>query len=37
MTISEVRNFGIKEMLPTFCQGDRDGVRLEVGNVMVSE
>jgi alkylation response protein AidB-like acyl-CoA dehydrogenase len=37
MTISEARNFGIKEILPTFSQGDRDGVRLEAGKVIVSE
>lgn len=37
MTISEARNLGIKEILPTFATGDREGVRLEEGKVIVSE
>jgi hypothetical protein len=27
MVISEARNFGIKELLPTCSQGDREGVK----------
>jgi hypothetical protein len=37
MIITEARNFGLKEILPTFAQSDRDGVRYENGKVMVSE
>ncbi len=37
MTISEARQLGIREILPTFVQGDRDGVRFENGRVYVSE
>ena len=37
MTISEAKNFAIKEILPTFSQGDREGVRFEAGKVFVSE
>ncbi len=37
MIITEARNFGIREILPTFSQGDRDGVHFENGKVLVSE
>jgi alkylation response protein AidB-like acyl-CoA dehydrogenase len=35
MIISEARNFGIKELLPTCSQGDREGVQLDSGRVTV--
>ena len=35
MIISEARNFGIKELLPTYSQGDREGVQLDSGKVTV--
>jgi alkylation response protein AidB-like acyl-CoA dehydrogenase len=35
LIISEARNLAIKEILPTFAQGDREGVRLENGQVKV--
>jgi hypothetical protein len=35
MVISESKNLGIKEILPTYKQGDREGVRYENGNVIV--
>ncbi len=37
ITISEARNLAIKEILPTFAAGDREGVRLEDGKVFVPE
>ncbi len=37
MVISEARNFGIKEILPTFKEGDREGARFENGIVKVPE
>jgi alkylation response protein AidB-like acyl-CoA dehydrogenase len=37
MVISEARNFGLKEILPTRVDGDRIGVRLENGQVKVPE
>lgn len=37
MVISEARNFSIKEILPTFAEGDREGVRFENGQVKVPE
>jgi alkylation response protein AidB-like acyl-CoA dehydrogenase len=35
--LSEARNFGVKEILPTRVDGDRIGVRLENGQVKVPE
>ena len=35
MVISEARNFGIKELLPTYAQGDRQGVQFDNGQVKV--
>jgi len=35
MVISEARNFGIKELLPTYMQGDREGVHFDKGQVQV--
>jgi alkylation response protein AidB-like acyl-CoA dehydrogenase len=35
MIVSEARNFGIKELLPTCSQGDREGVQLDNGRVTV--
>ena len=35
MVISEARNFGIKELLPTYMQGDREGVSFDRGEVKV--
>ena len=35
MVISEARNFGIKELLPTYKQGDREGVTFDRGQVNV--
>lgn len=37
MVISEARNFGIKEILPTFTEGDREGARFENGMVKVPQ
>jgi alkylation response protein AidB-like acyl-CoA dehydrogenase len=35
LIIAEARNLAIKEILPTFAEGDREGVRLENGQVKV--
>ena len=35
LIINEARNLAIKEILPTFAEGDREGVRLENGQVKV--
>ena len=35
MIITESRNFALKEFLPTYKEGDREGVRLENGGVKV--
>ena len=35
LIINEARNLAIKEILPTFAEGDREGVRLEKGEVKV--
>jgi alkylation response protein AidB-like acyl-CoA dehydrogenase len=35
LLISEARNFAIKEILPTFAEGDREGARFENGKVKV--
>ncbi len=35
MVVTEARAFGIKELLPTHSQGDRDGVRFDNGRVIV--
>ncbi len=37
MVINEARNFGIKEILPTYAAGDRNGVRFDAGDVRVPE
>ena len=37
MIISEARAFAIKELLPTYAEGDRQGLRFEKGKVMVPE
>lgn len=37
MIITEARSFALKEFLPTYKEGDKEGVRLENGNVMVPE
>jgi alkylation response protein AidB-like acyl-CoA dehydrogenase len=37
MVISEAKNLGIKEILPTYAEGDRQGVRLENGEVKVPD
>ena len=37
MVISEARNFAIKELLPTYAEGDSEGVRFENGQVKVPE
>jgi alkylation response protein AidB-like acyl-CoA dehydrogenase len=37
MIVSEARNFGIKEILPTYAEGDREGVRFEAGTVRVAD
>ncbi len=37
MVVNEARTFGIKEILPTYAAGDREGVRFEAGNVTVAE
>jgi hypothetical protein len=35
MVVSEARNFGIKELLPTYMEGDREGVNFDKGEVKV--
>ncbi|MGD8522832.1 MAG: acyl-CoA dehydrogenase [Desulfobacterales bacterium] len=35
MIITEARNLAVKEILPTFAEGDREGVHLEDGQVKV--
>ena len=35
LIVNEARNLAVKEILPTFAEGDRDGVRLENGQVKV--
>ncbi|GBC61545.1 acyl-CoA dehydrogenase [Desulfonema ishimotonii] len=35
MIISEARNFAIREILPTYAEGDREGVRFDKGKVTV--
>ena len=37
MVISEARNLGIKEIYPTYEEGDRDGVKFENGKVSVPQ
>jgi alkylation response protein AidB-like acyl-CoA dehydrogenase len=37
MVVSEARNLGIKEILPTYAEGDREGVAFESGQVKVPE
>ena len=37
MIIRETRNFGLKVILPTYSEGDREGVRFENGKVMAPE
>jgi alkylation response protein AidB-like acyl-CoA dehydrogenase len=37
MVIDAARDFGIKEILPTYAAGDREGVRFEAGKVRVPE
>jgi alkylation response protein AidB-like acyl-CoA dehydrogenase len=37
MVISEARNLGIKEIYPTYKQGDREGVKFEDGKVIVPQ
>ena len=37
MIINEARNFGIKEILPTYTEGDRIGVEFKNGQVKVPE
>jgi alkylation response protein AidB-like acyl-CoA dehydrogenase len=37
MVISEARNLGIKEIYPTYKEGDREGVKFENGKVIVPE
>jgi alkylation response protein AidB-like acyl-CoA dehydrogenase len=37
LIINEARNLAIKEILPTFAEGDREGVSLENGQVKVPE
>jgi hypothetical protein len=37
MVISEARNLGVKEILPTYMEGDRAGVQFENGNVKMAE
>jgi alkylation response protein AidB-like acyl-CoA dehydrogenase len=37
MIIKEARTFGIKEILPTYQEGDREGVKFENGNVIPPE
>ena len=35
LIINEARNLAIKEILPTFAEGDREGVQFENGHVRV--
>ncbi|MBW2408353.1 MAG: acyl-CoA dehydrogenase family protein, partial [Deltaproteobacteria bacterium] len=37
MVISEARTFGVKELLPTYNQGDREGVQFDGGQVKVPQ
>ena len=37
MVISEARNLGIKEILPTYAEGDRKGVQFDNGQVTVPQ
>ena len=37
MIINEARNFGIKEILPTYTEGDRIGVEFKNGQVKVPQ
>jgi hypothetical protein len=37
LIINEARNLAVKEILPTFAEGDREGVRLENGQVKVPQ
>ncbi|MBI9085863.1 MAG: acyl-CoA dehydrogenase [Desulfobacterales bacterium] len=37
MIVSEARNFGIKEILPTYAEGDRQGIRFENGQVLTPD
>ena len=37
MVINEARTFGIREILPTYAAGDREGVHFEAGKVTVAE
>jgi alkylation response protein AidB-like acyl-CoA dehydrogenase len=37
MIVSEARNFGIKEILPTYTEGDRQGIRFENGKVLTPD
>ncbi len=37
MIVSEARSFGIKEILPTHGEGDREGVKFENGRVVVPQ
>ncbi len=37
MVVTEARNFALKEFLPTYAEGDREGVRLENGAVTVPQ
>ncbi len=37
MVISEARNFGLKEMYPTYKIGDREGIKFENGKVTVPQ
>ncbi|MGD9412061.1 MAG: acyl-CoA dehydrogenase family protein, partial [Desulfobacterales bacterium] len=37
MVISEARNLGIKEIYPSYKEGDREGVKFENGKVTVPQ
>ncbi|MBF0117867.1 MAG: acyl-CoA dehydrogenase [Desulfobacterales bacterium] len=37
MVVNEARNFAIKEILPTYSEGDKQGVRYEEGQVKVPD
>jgi len=37
MVVSEARNLGIKEILPTYAEGDREGVKFDAGTVKVPD
>ncbi len=37
MLINEARNIAVKEILPTYSEGDREGVKFENGTVKVPE